>query len=502
MRLIFFLGIWLFIFACDRELDVGSLVVKAPLGGSYEIYRIDESDSLHFKSEQLGFFNQELQLAPGNYLILADCSYKQLIIHAKESQTIYAHAIHFVPPRQTTEQDYFSIRCTRYEKTNFTQLIKNRYSLVVLNHDIEILVAMVPFKHHFETPKNQNEVAFSQSASFYLSSLLVAYHDNAKHFPFFVSPSNKSLALTEGIEQGRWLYLLPGHYSVFLNGSSLDFDLQEKEQKTIEPSFIRISTPEKVSAESLLSDEESYFIRINDSHLIESNEILPVLGENLSVKFFGSIAQQVFPLEKGKINEFSVNRLLVDSGCSPFEWECHKKRAVFLYNDEDENHTLINENLTDTSILYTQKNILVEVEGSKGIYLKVQNKKDTQLSLGRISFAPKTVFKKGFYTDLVRIEPLDKGFTGFSHDIVPNRLTTMTLVEGSYVMVKYTDGPLGREPERKIIRLKKNDHIKVPFVYFVPPSKKNLAHSKVLENTTVGKVKDIMDYQKRDKIWR
>src|SRR6476620_2969018 len=80
-----------FVSSCKIKERAGELLVRAPNPGSFEIYRIESEEPLQFISEQVGEFNQPLKLPAGHYLILADCSYENVILRPDENRTLVAH---------------------------------------------------------------------------------------------------------------------------------------------------------------------------------------------------------------------------------------------------------------------------------------------------------------------------------------------------------------------------------------------------------------------------
>ena len=68
------IGVTLCVSSCDKEHLGGTLTVRHVAGGSYEIYKIASEQPLQFVSETSSQFNEQVSLAPGSYMVLADCS--------------------------------------------------------------------------------------------------------------------------------------------------------------------------------------------------------------------------------------------------------------------------------------------------------------------------------------------------------------------------------------------------------------------------------------------
>ena len=440
---ILFLSLLQFIPACQRSPKNGTLLVESVTEGSYEIYSIAGDASLQFVSEHMGHFNQQLSLSPGSYLILADCSHQNIIIHPGEQVKLMAHEVEFVPPHPPAPEDLFSIQCSRYEKSQLKQQIKNRFSFHMISNREDLLVSMQPLRVEFAEATGQRELLTKpKKLSFKLSALQVAAWGEGlpeQSPPFFVSPDKNLLSITQPQSFGRWQFLLPGSYKVEVNGTGMTVDLKESEARIIKPAGFKVQTNPDVDL-SLYQQIRGrpINVEINSHHIFDINAFYPVLPGPGKLRFDGSGRIHDVEFVENKVTSQHMNSVLIDLGCAPWEWECLGKTEVNVYLPND--HYPFLESISDVPILYKDKVIQVGLEGSKGIRFKVpENRKNTILHVGKLKIVPRPIFKTGYLTDLVRLESGDPSVTGFSHDILPDRITTMPLIAGQYQLVRYTN---------------------------------------------------------------
>jgi len=131
--------------SCNEKTTLGYLEVNAPSYGSYEIYKFELGANRSLVSEQSGVFNEKIPLAPGNYLVLADCSSESIIIHPHKTKSLTAHQVDFTPPFIPHAGDSFSIQCSRSNDIKSRQQFSNKYSFNVLHGNRDPLVSLVPF---------------------------------------------------------------------------------------------------------------------------------------------------------------------------------------------------------------------------------------------------------------------------------------------------------------------------------------------------------------------
>ncbi len=454
------------------RVEKAQIIVQAPNAGSFEIYRIESEEPLQFVSEQIGQFNQSLDLIPGQYLILADCSYETIVLRPKEVRSLIAHQVLFNPPVAPGPDDSFSIQCNRFVKTKSRQHLHNRYSLNILHGTRDLLVGMVPLRVQFPdlgaTPK-------PQVLSYKLSGLKVeAFPDMKPKTSYFVSPTDGLLSITENQEFGRWQFLLAGHYRVEVNGTRMDIDLTEGQQNVIEPAFLRISVSDKVdlhASSSILGTP--LFVELNEGHWLDLNETYPVLPGEASLKLNGSHQEHKILLTEKALNEKKVRSVLIDLDCSPWDWSCLGSREIFLYQ-KDTAYPFA-EGISDVPLLFFEEDAWVSVQGSRDIRYKIpESSQDTELKVGFVKFIPKHSYRVGQITDLSRVETSGLPLAGNSLDLPVDDPTLMPLIVGRYHLTQYhslASADWERRPHRVSFSVQSKETSEIPYPVFVSEKK-------------------------------
>lgn len=458
-----------------QEGPAGALRVAAPSDGIYEVYRIESESPLQFVSEQIGQFNKDLTLAPGSYLILADCSSYQVIIHPKKTETIVSHDVTFVPPRDPDATDKFSLQCNRYAETRSRQHVTNRYRFHILQGKRDLLVGMVPMTIDFDSMPDPHQ---PKELTYNLSALQVsAYEDMKAETSYFVSPTGGMMAVTEPQLFGQWQYLLPGAYQIEVNGTRMEVSLQEGEQRIIPPAFLKISSPPDVDLElsSQISGNPVY-IQLNQDHWLNLDEVYPVLPGLATLRVNGSQEPYEVTLTEGKVTEKTARSVLIHSDCSPWEWSCLGNTPVFIY--EQDKLYPFTEGVTDVPLLFLKEtDVWVSLQGSRDIRYKIPQKQQSiDLRMGKIKFNPSYTHKVGLITDLARVEAVNLPFTGETLDIQLERESEMPVIAGTYFFTQYislTSIEGERRKKRDYITVRPNKTTDIEFTVYL--SEKRLA---------------------------
>ena len=423
--------------SCDKETTVGFLEVNAPSSGSYEIYKFELGENRSLVSEQSGVFNEKISLAPGNYLVLADCSSESIIIHPNETKSLTAHQVDFTPPFTPNEGDSFSIQCSRSNDIKSRQQFNNKYSFNVLHGNRDLLVSLVPFNINSNSFKNP---LVPQKISYQLSAVQVEkFADaNAKN-SYFISPLNELVSVTKSLQLGNWEFLLPGSYTLELNGTELPIIVGQNESKTIKPASIHVETSQNTDLSKAADIQGApQLVEINEGHWLNFNETYPILPGTFVVQIKGSARQVIYEITEGEEKIFETKSVIINQGCSPWEWTCLGQRDVMLY--EDGHAYPFVENVTDVPVLYIDDGapIWVGVGGSRDIRYKLPEKlKSKSLNVGYINLIPTPELRPGQRTDLMRVEANKLPFEGVSLDLNLEKPTKMPLIGGWYFLSHY-----------------------------------------------------------------
>lgn len=457
--------------SCRNHGQYGLLKVKAPESGQYEIYKIDSEHPLQFTSEKIGVFNETLELEPGHYLIMADCSSETLIINPDEFKTLVAHKVAFTPPTASKPSDLFSIQCDRHVETQSRQSHTGRFDLFILSGDRELLVGTVPFRP-IKLAKNRNTPKVFRYS---LSSIMVQSFPNMKPGTrYFVSPKDGLISVTQNQRFGYRLFLLPGSYTVEVNGTQAEVKLKPLKQKIVYPSFLRLSVSSDVDLfQSSQIRGTPLHAELNNQHHIDLNETYPVIPGHAHIRLSNSGDYHPITLKEKELTAVQVRSLIVNGDCPAWDWTCLGRLNVYLFS-ADKPYPIAS-GVTDVPILFLQDKVSVSLEGTKDIKRTIPDHiRDSELNLARIHVTPRPVFKNGHLTDLVRIETDGETTTGQSFDFNLKVPESIALIEGDYILgqyetIKYSEGE--RKKTAQAIRVRRNRILKIRYNVVLPDMK-------------------------------
>jgi hypothetical protein len=448
----------------------GYLNVSGLPGGLYEIYRVDSESPMQLVSEHVGTFNEDVKLPAGRYLVLADCSSQPVRVYAGQREKLVAHQINFIPAMAPGEDDKFSIQCERAEKTRSRQYFSNRFSLSMIGESHDILVGMVPLSLQFGGTSGDINVK-----SHLLSAIKVeSTPETPPDLSYFVSPTTDLVSVTEKQDFGKWLFLLPGDYEVEVNGTKMLVSLAEGEKRVITPAFIKVETSPRIDLE--LSSQirgTPLFVEVNDGHWFNLNERYAVLPGKTMLRLSGSNQPKAVELEEGEKLDLPARSVIVDQGCSPWEWNCLGDLEVRLYQPAQPFPFATG--VTDVPLLFFESEVLVGVEGSRNVRYRIpKGTRDMEAHIGYLEIVPKPVHVKGQITDLLRVEAQDASLTGVTLDIALDRPTRMPLVTGQYQIAHYVmstsvDGD--RRRSSQVLKIGRDQTVTMPVQVYLSEKK-------------------------------
>lgn len=453
---------------CNRVTLHGTLTVHHLDTGSFELYKIASESPLQFVSEQTGTFNEPVKLAPGSYLVLADCSSQIVNVYPGSSNQLTAHKINFVPMQPPTPQDKFSIQCLRSERTHSRQHLINHFSLAVLAGTRDLLVGMVPLQVKLEGKDDEP----SRLVSFPLSSISVDRKVHQKipdnSFEFFVSPSSEMAPYTESQTNGNRLYLLKGQYQIQLNGSSTTIDLAEGEGRTVIPATLRVDVSSQVDLDrSAKIKGTPLYLEVNGEHFLNLNTAYAVLPGSLQVRLSTTLKPSPVLVKEGETINLHAKNVIVNLGCAEDDWSCLGTRKVRLF-EKGKSYPFA-ESVTEIPVLYMRDNISVGIEGSRNIKYDLGPADDQRLKVGFVEIIPTPAHRAGVLTDLVRIESGSAPLNGSSLDLPLDKSTVLPLITGNYHLAQYTfvtsDG--SRRKTTVPIQITQGEKIKIPITTFL-----------------------------------
>lgn len=437
--------------ACEKSSRTGILRIEAPGEGGFEVYRIANESPLQFVSEQTGRFNEDISLAPGSYLVLADCSSETVIVYPGRSVRLVAHRLKFQAPQAPSAQDSFSIQCSRSDKTRSRQHLNSQYELTLIHGKRDLLVGMVPMHIDFES---MPDAQTPKDLAYRLAGVQVDHLKGRDDASYFISPVNELIAATKYQRFGHWEFLLPGQYVLEVNGTRMKVSLAEDEKRIVRPALLRVTTSEEIDLDLPARIKGSpWLVEINTAHWLNFNETYPVLPGKASLAISGSTQSVDVELVEGAEIELRTRSVTVGSGCPAGDLACLGNRGVYLYLP-DEPYPFI-ESVSDIPILFIDQGhpVLLGIEGSRDISMEIPaSVRDKTIHLGYAKVIPQPQHKPGQATDLVRVDATGAPWRGHSLDVNLERPTLMPLIAGTYQLEQYISSTTLEGDRRSIMR--------------------------------------------------
>lgn len=430
------LWLTLFLFSCsDPTTKSGYLHVAAGGDGQYEVFLLQESQSQPLLSQGMGVFNQAKALPPGQYVLLADCSYKTVTLYAGQTTKEWAHQVTFTRPLGRTEEDLFLVRCNRYPQIHAVQEIRNRFHLWVFGGKTEIWAGMSSLTF-------SPSISQSESLRFPLAAVRVVAtetHPSYGEIPYFVSQLQHGVSITQGQKANQWQFLLPGDYSITMNGTEQIIKLAAGQIQEIQSASLRFSAEGLEEAEYTRLTGSPPLVYIEDQYPFAVNADILVLAGALRYRLDGSRKTKTLQLQSGEKHVHPLNTIWVESGCATWDLECAGQRKIYLYEVGSAYPFL--ESISDVPILYEGEDLLLGLEGSRGIQYRLPKQPHARVKIGKVKVIPQPVYQPGYSTDLLRLEATQSTQLGVSHDISFEKPTVFTLLVGNYRLMRYTNAP-------------------------------------------------------------
>jgi hypothetical protein len=436
-----------FFVACVQE-DSGSLLVESLHSGEFEIFRIGNKRLL---SKTKGMFNSAVNLAPGQYLLLADCSSKVITISANITRKVSTLNIEFIAPCNLKNKTKFSIKCLRSKNYNYHQVLNNKYFLNILPNNHELLINMSKLK----IDKNKNR-------KISLAALVVKAEKKYNNMFYYIASlkSSASTVLSQNLNSS--LLLLPGKYKITVNGTTKIIDLKPEEDKIIDLSYLRVVAKQKIHPKNI-------YLFIDKEVPVSLNEDIPIISKSIRLNFKGSYEDK-FVTVSAKKTTVEAKSVIAKLGCAPWEWECLGKAQVLLYN---KNFKLLHKGKSDELLYYFSNDAYLGFKGSEGLYYPLSKEKShTELNLGSLRLIPIPKNKKGLLSDLAQVTAYSKQIKGHSKDIPFTHKTTMIFVEGKYVLSVYTSNSDYTVSKKDInFTIQRGKSTKLKFFYYTSKRK-------------------------------
>lgn len=419
-----------------------SLLVTAREPGTFELYRYDNSD--HLTAEWRAQFNKKIDLPAGRYLLLKSCSSHELIVAKNEDRVIRTRLIRFQPSTAPSPGDKFVIECRRKMASTYDhQRLENQFEIVLFDDQQEILVNMRPLANVLPKPLKET----SEDLDIAIGGVRVNTSKTGGD-QFFVYPKDPVSPTTNSQFAGHWMFLLPGAYTVELNGSKQDIELSAGELIDIQSGQIRIQSAPNLDTERATKiSGRPLEATLNKTHTLTLNADYALLPGEHHLTFSGAQTDLSFQLAPSEKKVLPVRSVSVKLNCAESDWSCLGKKEVFLF--EPEAIYPFASGTTDVPIIFWQKNVTVSLAGLEAIRHRLPaGEQNVVLRTRQIKLKPNLKHEEGYRTELLRIESAGENPRGVSFDLPIGPSFSFTVLQGAYRLSSYRKVPRSTLPQR------------------------------------------------------
>ena len=236
-----YLSLVVLIGSCIYAEQRSSVFVESEHGGEFDIYKMAGEQAFAFTAEKKSSYNKEILLESGEYLLLADCSYRKVFLKAGEKKIFRVQSLSFHPNTKVRNQDHFQIKCDRYPKARIRQVLNKTYRLQLFEGDFSLNLSGKKIKLSIKkTAKAQNNIIP-------LATLDLGYNfENAppsEHF--YLTPSDQKQISQERVRVDQRIHLPLGAYELQLQGTRTDLKLLEDKVYNYPLVKLRFEKPKK-----------------------------------------------------------------------------------------------------------------------------------------------------------------------------------------------------------------------------------------------------------------
>ncbi len=419
-----------------------SLLVTAREPGTFELYRYDKNN--HLTAEWRAQFNQKIDLPAGRYLLLKSCSSHELVVAKNENRIIRTRIIRFQPSASPMPGDKFVIECRRKIASTYDhQRLENQFEMTLFDDQQEILVNMRPLSNVLAKPLRET----SEDLNVPIGGVRVNTLNTGKD-QFFVYPKDPVSPTTNSQYAGHWMFLLPGAYTVELNGSKQDITLADGQLIDIQSGQIRIQSALQLDTERATKiSGRPLEATLNKTHTLTLNTDYALLPGEHHLTFSGAQTDLSFQLAPAEKKTLPVRSVSVRLNCAEADWGCLGKKEVFLF-EPDAIYPFAS-GTTDVPIVFWQKNVTVSLAGLESIRHRLPaSEQNIVLRTRQIKLLPNLKHEEGYRTELLRIESAGENPKGVSFDLPIGPRFSFTVLQGAYRLSSYRKVPRSTLPQR------------------------------------------------------
>lgn len=438
----------LFVSGCQNW-AAGFLLVSGPGSTEYQILQVRGSNEINIESRTVGTYNQRVALEPGLYVVLADCSQREAIIHSNRTTILQTQQVNFIkPPGLDHTPGLFSVHCSQFESIKRRQHFTDKFRFDLLEQRKQLLVGMAPMNL---------ALTRSEPASVDLAAIRVVHHENSNG-NYYISPADGRDSLTEKQAVNQWTFLLPGSYTIMVNSSKTKVDIEAGQA-------ISLPLGDIVLTADVVEDTHRSNVGLGLDQNISFDNTTSLLSGRYELFVENNSQTTPLQIDAAAQHQVKLRNFRITLGCMEHEWECRGIQKYTVYSESG--NVKLASGQTDQSILLPYQPILVELVNNPGMYLSSGPNQQSE-EVGSVLITPRYRAWPGHRTDLIRIEAHGPKLTGYSYDISATGPTTLPLFAGSYKLSNYITGPSGRKTHQQIFRSRVNSLTKIEATFYRP----------------------------------
>lgn len=404
-----------------------------------------------------------MPLRAGEYLLLAHCSHEHLRIRQHHNLQIKLKQLTFIPPKLPPhETGTLTIHCDRFHPGMFHQTLTNIYKLYLLHDHQRLFIHTAPYEiaaHHdhdvhlaalkVQAPQLQQPPAEAWSKTFPTEP-----SSNAPYF--FLTRAASTGAIARPLPLNEWTYLLPGTYTITINGTHQTVDLAPGQAHTIPLGQLSVHIPTSIDLKAYAITTGHPFtyelITPAGRHHLYPNTNYMLLSGDYRLRIQGAHHHWPIMIKPHRRTHQALHALTVYNSCDPPQ-PCAQTTTISLFRGQPTQ--LILQAPSDVPIFFAHANLTLTTHRSLGLQTPLtltdaQQKTPTHLhlTLGEVHFLAQTTHHPTKTTELVRIETLGTHHQDeakptspvhYSEDIRRRSTSesTVLLFPGQYQLVAY-----------------------------------------------------------------
>jgi hypothetical protein len=316
---------------------------------------------------------------------------------------------------------------------------RREFNLLPGTTEIRVGGRLIKFENHGETSEKY-------SVDLYPLSLVSDFKNIEARF--YLTPEEKEQKSENsviGISANGTTWLIPGDYSLEVNGTHRRIAIEKDALTEVSVGVLRVEMPKNFPIEDRLkAGGQPVFVYLDTGALLNLDTDYLVFPGSYTVSIEGSEVQDVFTVEAGEKTVVKTFAARIDSPeCTASATGCKSAPRITIHRDQKPYALMLVE--PKLPFLLLEGTYEYGVEGMRGIKKNLQRKSDSLAgeSLARVRIKWDVRPTQGRNrTDLVRLESRGSNVFGRSLDLLFHKPEEIYVPSGSYDLTYFVGDPL------------------------------------------------------------